>query len=236
MTAPDLKATARADARDWEAACAVRTLARTETCMPMNPARADSTAPIANPNAAVLDKSNQAMMNTTTPTTPLGPSPATMRLDSTRCRCSDHSTVTAHESSFIGQVAGILHGSCELTGDLDMLWSGAPDEASAIAAALSAAGASLFDDDGQPLPAGVAALSLPKLTFRSPSAAGDCCTSALPWGQLDVGSFVTRADSCVVDGVRLHYLTRPDLNAMRLAVGRPKDLRRVAELEQLYST
>ena len=27
----------------------------------------------------------------------------------------------------IGQVAGILHGSAELTGDLDLLWDGAPD-------------------------------------------------------------------------------------------------------------
>ena len=133
----------------------------------------------------------------------------------------------------IGQIAGILHGSSELTGDLDLLWSGERVEAPAMTAAFSAVGASLFDDERQPLPVGVPAFELPKVLFRSSTAAGDCCTPALPWRRLDVESFIARADSCVVDGIRLLYVSRPDLIAMRLAVGRTKDLRRAAELEEL---
>jgi hypothetical protein len=131
----------------------------------------------------------------------------------------------------IGQVAGILHGSTELTGDLDLLWSGDRSEAPSLAAAFSAVEAVLIDDNGALLGSDDEPFSLPKLQFRTATAAGDCCTPALPWGDLDIEGFLERAESTVVDGARLHYLTRPDLIAMRLAVGRPKDLRRVAELQ-----
>ena len=82
----------------------------------------------------------------------------------------------------IGQVAGILHGSTELTGDLDLLWSGNPNEAPAMGAAFAAAGAQLMDDNGHSLPSGVKAFDLPKVQFRSAAVAGDCCTPALRWG------------------------------------------------------
>lgn len=52
----------------------------------------------------------------------------------------------------IGQVAGILHGSRELTGDLDLLWAGDPNDAEALVGVFSAAGADLADDQGRPLP------------------------------------------------------------------------------------
>lgn len=94
----------------------------------------------------------------------------------------------AAKAVVIGQVAGILHGSKELTGDLE---------------------------------------------FRSATAAGDCCTPRLPWGGLDIEAFISRAETVIVGDVPVHYLTRPDLIEMRLAVGRPKDLRRVAELRSL---
>ena len=68
VMAPDLKAMSRPAARLWDAACAVRTLARTETFMPMKPAAPDSTAPMRKPKAASGDRSHQAMMKTTTPT------------------------------------------------------------------------------------------------------------------------------------------------------------------------
>lgn len=136
----------------------------------------------------------------------------------------------------MGQVAGILHGSCELTGDLDPLWSGDAAEAPAVAEALAAQGAELTDDDGRPLPCTAASLALPKVQFRTPQAAGDCCTPALPWGVLDVETFLGRAlTAAVQDGVQLHYLALDDLVAMRRAVGRPNDLRRAGELERLAS-
>ena len=68
VIAPDLKAMSRPAARLLEAACAVRTLARTDTCMPMKPAAPESTAPMRKPRAAVKDNSHQASKRTTTPT------------------------------------------------------------------------------------------------------------------------------------------------------------------------
>ena len=68
VMAPDLKAMSRPAARLLEAACAVRTLARTETCMPMKPAAPDSTAPIRKPIAAVAEAATRPSRNTTTPT------------------------------------------------------------------------------------------------------------------------------------------------------------------------
>lgn len=133
----------------------------------------------------------------------------------------------------IGQIAGILHGSAELTGDLDLLWSGADEHADSLVSAFAAIDAELFDDDGHKVALDRAAFALPKVLFRSAAASGDCCTPRLPWGALDVGAFVERAESCDVDGVRVHYLRRDDLQAMRRAVGRPKDLRRVAELDRI---
>jgi hypothetical protein len=51
VMAPALNAISSPPASDVVAACAVRTLARTETFMPMKPAAPDSTAPMAKPTA-----------------------------------------------------------------------------------------------------------------------------------------------------------------------------------------
>jgi hypothetical protein len=70
--------------------------------------------------------------------------------------------------------------------------------------------------------------------FHTASASGDCCTLALPWGGLDVGDFLARPRAAAgPDGMVVRYLDRADLIRMRRAVGRPKDLRRAAELESL---
>lgn len=136
----------------------------------------------------------------------------------------------------IGQVAGILHGSAELTGDLDLLWDGTPEQAPALAAGFAAAGARLTDDDGVAQPVDAAAFALPKVLFATPTASGDCCTPALPWGELPVAAYLERCEVLTTpDGVTLRYLALEDLVAMRLAVGRPKDLRRAAELRRLRS-
>src|SRR5215468_4330351 len=47
----------------------------------------------------------------------------------------------------IGQVAGILHGSSELTGDLDLLWDGDPTQAAALARAFAIAGCRLLGEE-----------------------------------------------------------------------------------------
>jgi len=134
----------------------------------------------------------------------------------------------------IGQVAGILHGSRELTGDLDLLWDGDPARSSPLVRAFEAVDASLLDNDRRPVALTPSAFLLPKVQFESSTASGDLCTPALPWGSLDVRAFLDRALTVSdVDGVEVHYLRREDLILMRRAVGRPKDLRRAAELELL---
>jgi hypothetical protein len=136
----------------------------------------------------------------------------------------------------MGQVAGIMHGSQELTGDLDLLWDGSSEQAPALAAAFGSVIASLTDDDGVPVSCGPAAFALPKLLFRCPTCSGDCCTPALPWGELPVADFLTRCRvGTAREGFQIRYLDRPDLIWMRRAVGRTKDLRRADELEQLAS-
>jgi hypothetical protein len=132
----------------------------------------------------------------------------------------------------IGQVAGILHGSRDLTGDLDLLWDGDPAQAPALVTAF--AGAALTDDDGRRLPTAVESFTLPKVLFRSARASGDCCTPALPWGDLPVCDFLARCDVARAgDGTEIRYLNRADLIRMRRAAGRPKDLRRADELDRL---
>ena len=134
----------------------------------------------------------------------------------------------------IGQVAGILHGSAELTGDLDLLWDGVASRADDLAAAFGAVGGRLTDDDGAPLALGAEAFLLPKVQFESAQASGDCCTVSLNWGQLPVQDFLGHAlTASDPDGFEVYYLRREDLISMRRAVGRPKDLRRAAELERL---
>lgn len=134
----------------------------------------------------------------------------------------------------IGQVAGIMHGSRELTGDLDLLWDGDPGQAGALAAAFASAGARLAGPDGAPVACEPAALAGPKVLFRSASASGDCCTPALPWGRLPVREFLGRGlVATAAGGWQIRYLARGDLIKMRRAVGRAKDRRRAAELERL---
>lgn len=92
----------------------------------------------------------------------------------------------------MGQVAGILHGSRELTGDLDLLWDGQASQANAMAAAFASVSADLTDDDGVPIRCEPAAFGLPKVLFRSAGASGDCCTPALPWGELPIADELER--------------------------------------------
>jgi hypothetical protein len=133
----------------------------------------------------------------------------------------------------IGQVAGIMHGSREPTGDLDLLWDGDPGQAGPMAAAFSQASAQLTNDDGAPVPCDPEAFRLPKVLFRTATASGDCCTSALSWGNLPVADFLRCYETARAGDFTIRYLSRADLIQMRQAIGRPKDLRRAAELETL---
>jgi hypothetical protein len=134
----------------------------------------------------------------------------------------------------IGQVAGIMHGSGELTGDLDLLWDGVREQAPALAAAFASVSASFADAEGAPVPCAPAAFGLPKVLFRLAGACGDCCTPALPWGGLPVGDFLARCRvATAAEGFEVRYVDRLDLIRMRRAAGRVKDLRRADELDRL---
>jgi hypothetical protein len=134
----------------------------------------------------------------------------------------------------IGQVAGIMHGSAELTGDLDLLWDGAEEQEPALAAAFASVSAILADADGVPVACAPAAFGLPKVLFRSPSACGDCCTPRLGWGDLPIADFLARCRVVTAaQGYQIRYLDRDDLIRMRRSAARVKDLRRAAELERI---
>ncbi|MFI8948223.1 hypothetical protein ACIGO6_17135 [Streptomyces sp. NPDC053750] len=123
----------------------------------------------------------------------------------------------------IGQVAGIMHGSTELTGDLDLLWDGTPDEARALRQALARCGCTELPD-----------LDRPQAGYRVTGAGGDLCTPALPWGSMNVTPCLTRYETTRDPaGFTIRYATRDDLIQMRRSLGRPKDHRRADELARL---
>ena len=68
VTAPALKAMPRPLASPRLDASVVRTLARTDTSMPMNPAVPDSTAPIRKPMATGTESRNAISTKITAPT------------------------------------------------------------------------------------------------------------------------------------------------------------------------
>ena len=68
VIAPDLNASSSPPASDLVAACATRTLARTETFMPMKPVAPDRIAPTAKPIATSQPSVNPMITKTTTPT------------------------------------------------------------------------------------------------------------------------------------------------------------------------
>ncbi len=135
----------------------------------------------------------------------------------------------------MGQVAGIMHGSTELTGDLDLLWDGNDAQADALAEAFASLSSEITDAEGRPVSCDRAAFLLPKVFFRTKTASGDLCTPRLPWGESDILSIISRASIAIGSGVSVMYVGLPDLIAMRRAVGRSKDLRRANELEAIVS-
>ncbi|MFF9623785.1 hypothetical protein [Streptomyces griseosporeus] len=123
----------------------------------------------------------------------------------------------------IGQVVGIMHGSTELTGDLDLLWDGTPDEAHLLREALVMCGCTELPD-----------LDRSQVGYRVTGAAGDLCTPALPWGAMDVTSCLPSAETTRDPaGFTIRYAALDDLIRMRRALGRPKDRRRADELARL---
>lgn len=132
-----------------------------------------------------------------------------------------------------GQVAGILHGSVELTGDLDLLWDGAGTSVEMLARELERSSVAIRDEDGELQQDVRGALKGRKVYFEGVGCAGDLCTPRLPWRSLDVVGILERKVSTTEGGLTVPYVALGDLIAMRRAVDRPKDHRRAAELQQV---
>ncbi|WP_329266727.1 hypothetical protein [Streptomyces sp. NBC_01451] len=116
-----------------------------------------------------------------------------------------------------------MHGSAELTGDLDLLWDGTPAQAHALREALTATGCADLPD-----------LNRPQVDYQVMGASGDLCTPDLPWGDMDVAPCLVRAvNAHDPAGFAILYADLDDLILMRRSLGRPKDHRRADELEVL---
>lgn len=144
---------------------------------------------------------------------------------------------TGADYAVFGQVAGILHGSTDPTGDLDFLWDGSATAVDRIAGAFERAGVVLRDERFQPVaPSRYGqALQGAKVYFEGLGSAGDLCTPRLRWGDLDVTAFLHRKVWAHRGAVGVPYLRLDDLISMRRAVSTsPKHARRLAELEVLH--
>lgn len=144
---------------------------------------------------------------------------------------------TGANYAVFGQVAGILHGSSELTGDLDILWDGSAEAIDGMARAFQGAGVVLRDEDFNRVEAADdrTALAGDKVYFEGLGSAGDLCTPRLRWGSLDVEAFLRRKVWARSEALVVPYLCLEDLRAMRNAVVGAKHARRVRELEGLAS-
>src|SRR5688500_1954343 len=133
-----------------------------------------------------------------------------------------------------GQVAGILHGSSDPTGDLDILWDGSADAVDGIARAFEEVGVVLRDEDFNRVePAGYrAALAGAKVYFEGLNCAGDLCTPRLRWGSLDVESFLHRKVWAHAGRLAVPYLSLEDLLTRRSAVTAPTHARRLREVQR----
>ena len=139
---------------------------------------------------------------------------------------------TGADYAVFGQVAGILHGSSEPTGDLDVLWDGHADAIEGLARAFAGAGVVLRDEAFRPVdPASYrAALAGAKVYFEGLGAAGDLCTPRLRWGALDVEGILRRKVWARSGGLTIPYVSLEDLLTMRTAVAGAKHARRAREL------
>lgn len=142
---------------------------------------------------------------------------------------------TGAELLIIGQIAGILHGSKELTGDLDLIWRRNRRFAHALASVFNDLGATFLDTEDRPIPVTADSVMKIKVNFHTAGASGDLCTPELWSGSLPVNEYFDRSLSRNLDGIEVRYLDATDLIGMRNSVRRPKDLRRNAELDAILA-
>jgi len=133
-----------------------------------------------------------------------------------------------------GQVAGIMHGSQEPTGDLDILWDPVGSDISKMEQVFQGVQLLSFRADNHQAITDIEfGLTLPKLYFEGLGCAGDLCTPLLPWGGLDVRTILGRKIWAHSSSLSVPYIDLEDLIEMRRVVGGTKHVRRARELEML---
>jgi hypothetical protein len=144
---------------------------------------------------------------------------------------------TGANYAVFGQVAGILHGSSEPTGDLDLLWDGNADVVDNMSRAFGLAGVELRDENGDAVEVADFGLALAgrKVYFEGVQSAGDLCTTRLPWGALDIHGILRRKVWAHEGAITIPFLALDDLIAMRSSVAGVKHARRLEELRRISS-
>jgi predicted nucleotidyltransferase len=133
----------------------------------------------------------------------------------------------------IGGIAAVLHGSAQLTQDLDVCYATDPENLDRLGAALTALDARLrgvaeavpFVPDGRTL------RHAQVLTLDTSH--GPLDVLAAPSGFPGYDALRERAEEVEFRGIRTRIASLEDLVAMKRAAGRPKDLIAVEELEAI---
>jgi hypothetical protein len=133
----------------------------------------------------------------------------------------------------IGGIAAALHGSAQLTSDLDICYATDDENRERLAAALVDLGARLrgVAEDVPFVPDGRTLRRSQVLTLTTPD--GPLDVLAAPAGSPGYAALAQRALAVELDGVTFRAAALDDLIAMKRAAGRPKDLLAVEELEAI---
>jgi predicted nucleotidyltransferase len=133
----------------------------------------------------------------------------------------------------VGGFAAIAHGSARLTQDLDICYSGEPENLKALGSVLVKLGAHLrgVDEDVPFVPDHRALRRTTILTLDSPDGPIDLLVE--PSGSPPYRELRRRALQVELDGVGVRVASLDDLIAMKNAAGRTKDLLDIEELEAI---
>lgn len=134
----------------------------------------------------------------------------------------------------IGGIAAVVHGSAQLTYDLDVCFSTEPDNLRRLGAALVALDARLrgVAEDVPFVPDDRTLRHVQGLTLDTPLGPFDVLAS--PSGSPGYALLAERAlPTELSEGLRFKVASLEDLIAMKRAAGRPKDLIAVEELEAI---
>jgi predicted nucleotidyltransferase len=131
----------------------------------------------------------------------------------------------------VGGMAMVLHGSARLTRDLDICYSTDPANLAALGAALVELGARLRDVSDE-LPFVPDARTLRRATILTlDSDDGRIDLLASPAGAPPYRQLRERATRTTFDGTAILIASLDDMESMKRAAGRPRDLLDVEEIE-----